>query len=139
MKRKVVWAVIIAVCLICLAVLYFVRPLEEYGSTRLSARLVACLLGFVLILLGDVLEGLAPGSRVGIKNVWTLSDKYTWQRTHRMGKFFFCLTGVIVIILSFVVPVLGSGAAGAIMIACMVVGMVGIWLYSYLVFSGKIK
>ena len=85
--------------------------------------------GLLFIVLGAVMGRLRPNWFAGIRTPWTLSSTRSWERTHRVGGWVFIGIGALTMGLA---PVGGELAIVAMMVA-MLVGVVGLVVYSYVV------
>jgi uncharacterized membrane protein len=65
---------------------------------------LAVLLGVFFGLMGNYLTTVQPNYFVGIRTPWTLESPTVWARTHRIGGILFCLVGVLLVLLAFVLP-----------------------------------
>ena len=62
-----------------------------------------------------------------------------WQRTQRMGGYTFVVMGIVLLVLSFLGGLLGDIATLIVLLAAVFGGSAWIYLYSYLVYVGKMK
>ncbi len=69
-----------------------------------SGRGLAVLLGVFFAFLGNYLTTVPPNYFVGIRTPWTLESPAVWARTHRVGGILFCLSGLLMVVLAFVLP-----------------------------------
>jgi protein-S-isoprenylcysteine O-methyltransferase Ste14 len=88
-----------------------------------------CLVGFVLIVAGNILPRLRPNGALGVRTRWTLRDETVWMKTHRAGGYVLLVFGLTLIAWTFidfqgVWWVLGPG---------LVVTIVGLPVLSWLV------
>ena len=60
--------------------------------------------GIMILLLANVLPRLQPNWWVGIRTPWTLSSAESWNRTHRFAGHLGIPTGVLMVILAWVLP-----------------------------------
>ncbi len=63
-----------------------------------NPNMVLILIGFLFILLGNILPKVPKNFFIGIKTPWTLSNDEVWQKTHRLGGVLFVLSGFIMIL-----------------------------------------
>lgn len=80
------------------------------------SRVPTCLIGIVLIVVGNVLPRLRPNHAMGIRTRWTLADETVWMKAHRAGGYFLVIFGLLLIAWTFidfrnVWWVLGPGSA----------------------------
>ncbi|WP_210521490.1 SdpI family protein [Hymenobacter terricola] len=67
-------------------------------------RGLAVLLGLFFAFLGNYLTTVQPNYFVGIRTPWTLESPAVWARTHRVGGILFCVSGLLLAGLAFVLP-----------------------------------
>jgi uncharacterized membrane protein len=91
--------------------------------------LIVGAVGLLFIVLGAVMGRLRPNWFAGIRTPWTLSSTRSWERTHRVGGWVFIGIGALTMGLA---PVGGELAIVAMMVA-MLLGVVGLVVYSYVV------
>lgn len=84
--------------------------------------------GVLLMILGNYMGKLRKNFFMGIRTPWTLSSDEVWERTHRVGGWFFMLAGLIVVIAALLnAPIMFS--------LCVIVGAALIpAAYSYVVY-----
>ncbi|MDB6029568.1 MAG: hypothetical protein JWM68_5791 [Verrucomicrobiales bacterium] len=87
----------------------------------------------LFVVLGNLMTKLRPNYLIGIRTPWTLESKEVWARTHRVGGGLFVAGGLLMIVLSFVVPL-------ALYIYCVLLPItIGVALfttvYSYLIYK----
>ena len=90
---------------------------------------VTLVVGGLMLLLGILLPRVQPTWFVGIRTPWTLSSRESWEKTHRVGSYYFIALGIAIII----VGVSRAGWALWLAVALMLGGLVGLIVYSYLV------
>jgi uncharacterized membrane protein len=64
---------------------------------------ICVLIGFLYIIMGNVLPKLRYNYVAGIRTYWTLSDEWVWDKTHRFSGPVFILSGAALIACGFVV------------------------------------
>lgn len=94
-------------------------------------RIVPPMTGLLFIGFGNVLGKVRPNWFVGIRTPWTLSSKRSWSQTHRAGGWVFVGVGLLLTTLS----VLRAPAWRVVVFAVSVVAMLGLVVYSYLVWK----
>lgn len=96
-------------------------------------RLTSLVVGAILLVTGNILPKAEPSAFVGVRVPWTLTSRKSWYRTQRLGGWLLALTGLVLMVVGFV-----SGSSWALfgVLAAMVVGIVGVIVYSYLVWRG---
>lgn len=93
--------------------------------------IIPILLGILFVIIGNYMPTIKSNYTFGIKNPWTLSDEWIWKKTHRVGGYVFILLGVLFFAMAFV----HYGIYYYIALFLLFVGIVGINVYSYLLFK----
>jgi uncharacterized membrane protein len=96
-----------------------------------SERGLVVLLGLFFAFLGNYLTTVQPNYFVGIRTPWTLESPVVWARTHRLGGIVFCVVGLVIAGLSFVVPV---SQIHLVFISLALLTAAFCYAYSYVVF-----
>ena len=91
------------------------------------ARLTPLMMGAVFLLLGNVLPRARPNWWFGIRTPWTLSNDRVWERTHRVGGYFFAGAGVLLMLAALLPPAM---ALPVIVVVAVTAGVVPL-VYSY--------
>lgn len=113
---------------------YFFILSAQY-ALMISTSVALAFLGLLITFIGNYMNNLKPNYIVGIRLPWTLSDPENWRKTHQMaGKLWFT-GGVLLIVLSFVLP---GTLLRPFMIIMFVVLTVIPGIYSYRMFRKKI-
>ncbi|MGR1082869.1 SdpI family protein [Olegusella massiliensis] len=107
-------------------------------SSKVIPLLILCTVGVGLIALGNYLPRVRQNYSFGIKTPWALADEHCWQRTHRMGGITSIFMGVGLIICGLASDILQALAA-PILTVILLGGVVWMYLYSYLVYAGKMR
>lgn len=82
--------------LLVLAAFYVVTLLVGVGGWQVDmGRLVAVIVGGMLLVTGGTMGKLRPNWFVGIRTPWTLSSKRAWAQTHRLGGWVFVALGAV--------------------------------------------
>ncbi|HVP14318.1 MAG TPA: SdpI family protein [Terriglobales bacterium] len=115
--------------LVVMAGLYALVILWVRGMRLSIEVLVPLLVGALFVVVGNVLGKLRPNWFVGIRTPWTLSSKQSWTRTHRAGGWVFVLMGVLMMLCA----ALRTDWALWTMIAVSLVSILGLIVYSYLI------
>lgn len=86
-------------------------------------------LGVFFIGMGNYMSQIRPNYFVGIRTPWTLASEYVWRKTHRFGGWIFILIGIIQLLSIFI------GQWGILLfLGAVLVGVIVIYVYSYVVF-----
>lgn len=94
--------------LICLGEMFFIglevfvifRALSE--SEQVNTLLLQ-IVGLFVSIAGFGFCSTSQNRFLGIKNKWTMSDSYVWNKTNRFGRLVFPFVGISIIVLSFIV------------------------------------
>jgi uncharacterized membrane protein len=114
------YAVIRAVILLVMAVIYGITVLVIRGSHMRMDTIVPGLIGVMFIVLGGVFGKVRPNWFVGVRTPWTLSSKLSWTKTHRLAGWVFVLAGFGAVIGAFIDPrialaaLVGGGVGGSL-------------------------
>nr|WP_317283638.1 SdpI family protein [uncultured Sellimonas sp.] len=67
-------------------ILYYFVIVARYSGFEINhLKLIALILGGMMILIGNLLPQMPFESRIGFKLPWILKDKLYWQKTHRFA------------------------------------------------------
>jgi uncharacterized membrane protein len=93
-------------------------------------RFVTIGIGVLFIVIGNYLSQIRHNYFVGIKNPWTLANEQVWKKTHRLGGIGFVVVGILLAASTY----LGTKMMTPVIIGSVLVLVLGLNLYSYLVF-----
>lgn len=96
-------------------------------------------LGLVFLVLGNYMPRIKQNYTFGCRTPWALNDEHNWNRTQRMGGIVFVVMGVVLLLVSVFATLLGETLTLALLLGALLGGCVWIYVYSYLVFIGKMK
>ena len=96
-------------------------------------------LGLVLLVLGNYMPRIKQNYTFGCRTPWALNDEHNWNRTQRMGGIVFVVMGAVLLLVSVFATLLGETLTLALLLGALLGGSVWIFVYSYLVFIGKMK
>ncbi|MED3563961.1 SdpI family protein [Bacillus xiapuensis] len=97
-------------------------------------KVTPLLFGVLFIVLGNYMAQIRHNYFIGFRTPWTLASEYVWKKTHRVGGYVFVIVGLISLIASFL------GSIGMqLFFAALVIGVVSVYLYSYLLFKKQTK
>ncbi|MCL6442165.1 MAG: SdpI family protein [Alicyclobacillus sp.] len=90
------------VIVVCIGLIYLtvLGHLLHIGSMRFAPTAY----GIMFMLIANVLPRLRPNWWIGIRTPWTLSSEESWNRTHRLGGQLGIPTGILIIVLAWVLP-----------------------------------
>ena len=89
-------------------------------------------IGILLIILGVAMRGFEPNWFAGIRTPWTLTSRLSWTKTHAAGGWVFIASGVAAL----GGALIGGVWAVAVMLATLLPGVLGLVVYSYLIWRG---
>jgi uncharacterized membrane protein len=93
------------------------------------ADLIVGSIGVLFIVLGGAMGKFRPNWFAGIRTPWTLTSKRSWIKTHRLGGRVFIVAGIATL----VGAAFGGEWAIYAMMAVIIPGVVGLFVYSYFV------
>ncbi|MBI5765839.1 SdpI family protein [Candidatus Falkowbacteria bacterium] len=118
-----------------LFIVYLATGLFNLGYPININLVVPWIIGLLMIILGNYMGKIKFNWFVGIKTPWTLSSENVWNKTHRVGGWFFIIFGLIIIITPLLPELLGLIAfSGGVALA-----VIGTFVYSYIAFKKEIK
>ena len=96
-------------------------------------------LGLVFLVLGNYMPRIKQNYTFGCRTPWALNDEHNWNRTQRMGGIVFVVMGAVLLLVSVFATLLGETLTLALLLGALLGGSVWIFVYSYLVFIGKMR
>ena len=96
-------------------------------------------IGLMFIILGNFMPNIKQNYTFGCRTPWALNDEHNWQRTQRMGGITFIVMGIALIAVAFLGSTLGDTGTLVLLLGAVLGGSAWIYLYSYLVYVGKMK
>ena len=125
-----VYGLIRVTVIVFMAGLYAVTVLAALGYAIDMSMVVGVGVGLLMAILGNFMGKIRPNWFAGIRTPWTLSSKLSWDKTHRVGGWFFLGLGILI-------ALTGITQNSIVLVATVVfgmVGLIGLVVYSYLVF-----
>ena len=80
----------------------FILNKSNSGSMKNPTMLIALIGGFIAIM-GNYFQTVKPNYFLGIRTPWTLEDEQVWKNTHRMAGRIWMVSGILIVILSFLI------------------------------------
>lgn len=121
----------------------WLSELTVYNVLPNSANLVPLLVfggcGVLFLLLGNYMPRIKQNYTFGCRTPWALNDEHNWNRTQRMGGIVFVVIGVAMLASMLFAGLLGETGMLILLLGSTLGGTAWIYLYSYLVFIGKMK
>lgn len=116
-------------------ILFVLTGVNGLGYTVPIGFWLPILMGFLFIVLGNILSKVKMNWFLGIRTPWTLSSETVWEKTHALGVPVFSLAGLLI-----AATVLVTGAWKIVFfVAAVVLIAIGLPLYSYLVYRQEQK
>lgn len=109
------------------------------GSSNMIGVLVCGGCGVLFIALGNYMPRIKQNYTFGCKTPWALNDEHNWNRTQRMGGIVFVVIGVAMLVSMLFAKLLGETGMMVLLLGSTLGGTIWIYVYSYLVYIGKMK
>lgn len=100
------------------------------GAELSVPRLAGLAVGLILLFTGNLLPKAQPSLWLGVRTPWTLGSRASWQKVNRAGGWLLVGAGVAFLVGSLLTP---SPVALFLVVGLTVLGVLGLVLYSYLV------
>ena len=113
--------------------------LMPFGGESGVNLLIVGGLGLFFLIVGNYMPRIKQNYMFGCKTPWALNNEHNWNRTQRMGGIVFVVMGAALIVISLLATILGDAATMILLLATVFGGSAWIYLYSYLVYIGKMK
>ncbi len=103
--------------------------IQDLDTTKIDMfSILTFSFGIVFIIIGNVLPKAKMNHFLGVRTKWSMSSEEAWKKSQRFGGYAFIITGLIVIILSFVLD--GSASILTMLMLLVAMGIVDT-VYSY--------
>ncbi|WP_417118895.1 SdpI family protein [Olsenella phocaeensis] len=96
-------------------------------------------LGVLFVALGNYMPRVRQNYTFGVKTPWALADEHNWDRTQRMGGIVSVVWGAAMLALALFAGALGGELLVGLLVALILGGTAWLYLYSYLVFVGRLR
>ena len=117
--------------------------LDSFGLMPGGESMVQVLIlggcGVMFIVFGNFMPQIKQNYTFGCRTPWALNDEHNWNRTQRMGGITFVVMGAVMLLSSVFGKAMGDVVSMAVMLAAVFGGTIWIYVYSYLVYKGKMK
>jgi uncharacterized membrane protein len=90
------------VIVVCISLVYL--TIIGHALNIASMRFAPTVIGIMFMLLANILPRLQPNWWVGFRTPWTLSSMECWNRTHRLAGQLGIPTGILIIVLAWILP-----------------------------------
>ena len=138
-----VWNIFITLMVLLTAGMTWLTELTVFDVLPQSSNIVSLLvcggIGLMFIILGNFMPNIKQNYTFGCRTPWALNDEHNWQRTQRMGGITFVVMGITLIAVAFLAGLLGDTVTLILLLCAVCGGSAWIYLYSYLVYVGKMK
>lgn len=111
-------------------IVYLASLLANLGLPINIGKIVSLVIGLMMIVLGNYMSKIKFNWFMGIRTPWTMSSEVVWNKTHRIGGWFFIIFGLCIII----APYLPTFYGTIIFLGGVILATVGSYIYSYLVY-----
>ena len=141
-KMRGLWGVFVTVMTLLMIGFTWMTELYFWGPESLWGYLpaaVICLIGAGLVALGNYMPRIRQNYTMGVRTPWALASDHCWQRTQRMGGICFVIIGLLMILSTLIDLATGFGISGFVTVASLFVCIAWLYVYSWLVFIGKMK
>lgn len=92
-----------------------------------------------LITLGNYMPRIRQNYTMGARTPWALANEHCWQRTQRMAGIVFVVSGILLLAAVAESFLLGSAVLIYAFLAVLLLGCIWIFVYSWLVYIGRMK
>ena len=92
-----------------------------------------------LIALGNYMPRIRQNYTMGARTPWALANEHCWQRTQRMAGIVFVVSGILLLAAVAESFLLGSAVLIYAFLAVLLLGCIWIFVYSWLVYIGRMK
>lgn len=93
-------------------------------------KILPTFIGIIFIIIGNYMPKLKSNYFVGIKNPWALADDLVWRKTHKAGGYVFAISGIFMVFM----PFIQNTVSNYFSFGVLLVGIIGINLYSYVLY-----
>lgn len=105
------------------------------GNKINIGQIVMIAISILIIVLGNLMPKCKRNYTMGIRNQWTLSSDYIWEKTHRFGGFAYVLAGISGLVVSIFFSHFGSIAGLIIILVVTAIPSI----YSYILYEKERK
>jgi uncharacterized membrane protein len=85
--------------------LCFIIYSSMHANTKISTRLIFAGVGILFCFIGNYIHNIKPNYFAGLRLPWTLENETNWRKTHLLGGKLFFAGGMLMAILSLLLPV----------------------------------
>lgn len=138
-----IWRGFVAVITLFLIATSWLTELSSFGVVRDGSGVVNTIifsaLGILFIVLGNYMPRVRQNYTFGVKTPWALADEHVWNRSQRMGGIVFIVMGIVMLTVGLLGNILGGRITLVVSAGVFIGGVVWLYVYSYLVWRGKLQ
>ncbi len=112
-----------------LVFLHVIILVSSLGYQVPIGNLVSVLIGFLTIIIGNVLGKIKHNYFVGIKTPWTLASEEVWKSTHRLASRIWVLAGLVIVVAGITLTAM---SIFVVLIASLAAAVIVPTIYAYL-------
>jgi uncharacterized membrane protein len=106
------------------------------GFNILVIPTVGLCIGTLFMVIGNFMGKIRSNFFFGIRTPWTLSSELSWSKTHRVGGWLFCLSGLSIMLSS----MLNNGLlCFAVLFATSFINVLSLTVYSYVIWKADLS
>lgn len=109
---------------------------SSYSAESFGSSTITIILGALYVIIGNYIKTLKPNYFIGIRTPWTLESKNVWRKTHKSASTLWFVGGLLIIALSFLLPLEINFTVFIIITIIITVTPI---LHSYLLYKGEKK
>ncbi|MFR3225827.1 MAG: SdpI family protein [Blautia massiliensis (ex Durand et al. 2017)] len=113
--------------------------LMPFGGESGVNLLIVGGLGLFFLIVGNYMPRIKQNYTFGCRTPWALNDEHNWERTQRMGGIVFVIMGIALLVAALFSTLLGETLTLILLVGSILGGILWIFVYSYLVYLGKMK
>lgn len=141
-KSRKMWNIFSGCFTMAFVVFTWMTELYLWGPRGLWQFVPGILMAAVavgLITLGNYMPRIRQNYTMGARTPWALANEHCWQRTQRMAGIVFVVSGILLLAAVAESFLLGSAVLIYAFLAVLLLGCVWIFVYSWLVYIGRMK
>lgn len=121
--------------ILILFIVYLLSGIYNLGYNINIGYSISLIIGLMMIIMGNYMSKIKYNWFMGIRTPWTMSSENVWNKTHRVGSWFFIIFGFLIII----TPYLPVALATIAFVSGVVLVVFGTTIYSYLIYRQEKK
>lgn len=129
-KHKKAYRITSIAIVIVLIITNWMSLLTALGYEVNISIIINLFVGILFIIIGNYMPQIRNNYFFGIRNPWTLSNENVWRKTHRLGGYGFVISGLL-----FILSIPFKNILSMLPIVFIIIFVIGINVYSYLLFT----